>query len=128
MPDVVIWHNIGTDFAGRHLAMMDGYQEGHPLVPVYRYVAVGDPVSVANQAFHVFNVGDDPDFGTPDPDAQRYRALKNRSLSVGDVVQVGDTWLACALDGWTEVPAPEVIVREATTHGTTPLPREIKLG
>jgi hypothetical protein len=129
MKDVVIWHNIGTDYQGRHIGFSDGYRPGHPLVPVYGYqsAVAGEPEDVANHAFRVFNVGDDPDFGKPDPDAQRYRALGNRSLSKGDVVQVGPTWLACASRGWDRVSAPEWIARSAQTHGTAPLPREIEL-
>jgi hypothetical protein len=128
MPDVVIWHNIGTDVQGRLVGMVDGYQVGHPLVPVYRYQADGEPELVADQAYRLFNVGDDPDFGTPVMHAQRYRALGNRSLSKGDVVQVGDTWLACASRGWDQVPAPVVVAREASMHGTAPLPPEVTLG
>lgn len=129
MTDVVIWHNIGTDYQGRNVGFSDGYRPGHPLVPVYQYecTTAGEPEDVANDAFRVFNVGDDPAFGKPDPGAQRYRALGNRSLSKGDVVQVGQTWLACASRGWDRVSAPEWIARSAQTHGTAPLPREIVL-
>jgi hypothetical protein len=36
-----------------------------------------------------------PEFGTPDPRAVAYRKCGHRSLSVGDVVMIGDMALAC---------------------------------
>ncbi len=75
--------------------------------------------SIAAGAFEIFNVGDDPAFGEPDPRAVEYRKRGNRSLSVGDVVQVGDVWLACASAGWDVIEAPEWVVMD--THGSGPI-------
>ena len=32
---VTIWHNVARDQAGRHIALLDGYRPGDPLVPIY---------------------------------------------------------------------------------------------
>ena len=40
--------------------------------------------------------------------AQAYRERKLRSLSVGDVVRVGNRWFTVASAGWTEVKAAEL--------------------
>jgi hypothetical protein len=42
--------------------------------------------NAAEELFARYNVGDDPTFGTPHSDAIDYRAKRNRSLSVGDVL------------------------------------------
>jgi hypothetical protein len=122
---VTVWHNVVTDFVGHHIAMMDGYQVGHPLVPVFTYtVPVEDAINhatVIEEAFHLFNVGDDPTFGTPDERAVAYRARRNRSLSVGDVVQVATAWWACASGPWQQIDPPAFIARNVAVHGTTPL-------
>lgn len=64
---------------------------------------------VAEQAFFLFNVGDDPDFtnGQPDPRAVAYRKAGHRSLSVGDMVLVGETAVACGRFGWDIVALPD---------------------
>lgn len=83
-----------------------------------------EPKNVAAQAFHTFNVGDDPSFGTPQPEAVAYRAKRLRSLSEGDVVLVIDpdenrTFLACAKFGWDEV--PEADQRDAAPLEANPM-------
>lgn len=129
---ITVFHNVSTDEHGRLVGMLDGYQPGHALVPVAEYVRdVPDTTDfhelrkAAEEAYHVFNVGDDPDFGTPDERALVYRRRGNRSLSVGDVVRVdaglGDAYLACASVGWVTIPAPEFFAVECKRHGTTSL-------
>jgi hypothetical protein len=120
---VTVWHNIATDVAGRAIAAMDGYQPGHPLTPVAGWDVPADtsPLAALAETFAVLNVGDDPAFGTPDPRAQQYRARHNRSLSIGDVVQIGDTWVAVAREGFTTIPAPQYFALDARRPGTTPL-------
>ena len=120
---VTIWHNVAFDGQGRHVAMLDGYQPGDPVVRVFAYQA--DP-----------------------PGGRRRRSPKRRSPSstttpgtppartwpapttgagcgrcrVGDVVAAGDVLLAVGRPaGWEPVTGPltEVRTRE---HGTSPLP------
>ncbi|HEY0697395.1 MAG TPA: hypothetical protein VGD43_06255 [Micromonospora sp.] len=43
-----------------------------------------------SDVYRLFNVGHDPQFGTPDPRAVVYRERGNRSLSVGDVVALNE--------------------------------------
>lgn len=121
---VTIWHDVERDFQDRPLGMLDGYSPGHKVVAVFRYDEPDgtDPHEVANRAYHLFNVGDDPDYGVPDVRAVAYRAAENRSLSKGDIVQVDELWLACARSGWDRVEPPADALRVSTTHyGTTPL-------
>jgi len=119
---VTVWHNVAHDAEGRHIAMLDGYQPGDPMVCVFAYQA--DPAGrapeqIADEAFAIFN--DHP----PDPDgadlACAYYGRRLRSLSVGDLVVVGEVPLAVAKAGWTPVSGglTEVRTRE---HGTSPLP------
>lgn len=51
-----------------------------------------------DEAFQAFNVGTDADSVVA-----RYRAAGNRSLSVGDVVQIGEYKFRCDRIGWTDV-------------------------
>lgn len=124
MSTVRIYHNIALDRAGRHPGMLDGYVIGQPLVLVAQYDAdEGRMVSdTLTKAYDLFNIGDDPAFGTPDPRAVAYRAAGNRSLSVGDVVQVGGRWFACARRGWEFTAAPEWFApADIATYGSTGL-------
>ncbi len=120
---VVIFHNIATDFAGRNLGMVEGYDVGHPLVPVFRCAASDltestDSNLICEAAFHVFNVGDDPAMGQVSTAGVTYRRWKNRSLSVGDVVQIGDEFFSCQRQGWKVIPMPKWIVRSASAYGS----------
>jgi hypothetical protein len=116
---VTIWHNVALDGQGRHLAMLDGYQSGDPVVAVFAYQAdPGRPAEeIADEAFDTFN--DHP----RDPDgadlACAYYGRRLRSLSVGDLVGVGDTLLAVAPAGWDPVTGPLTEVR-TRQHGTSP--------
>jgi hypothetical protein len=83
--------------------------ERHELVRVFEYAA--DPEDVENDkvlegAFAEFNIGSGPV-------AQRYRANRLRSLSVGDVVKVGDQYWSVESAGWTERQESEVWVLPA---------------
>jgi hypothetical protein len=122
MITVTIWHNVAHDGEGCHSAMLDGYQDGDPVVRVFTYQAdpAGrPPEEIADEAFDTFN--DHP----RDPDgadlACAYYERRLRSLSVGDLVAVGEVPLAVAKAGWTPVNGglTEVRTRE---HGTNPLP------
>jgi hypothetical protein len=124
---VTIWHNVAHDGEGRHSAMLDGYQPGDPMVRVFTYQAhpAGrTPEEIADEAFDTFN--DHP----RDPDgadlACAYYGRRLRSLSVGDVVVVGEVGLAVGRVGWAPVCGGlnEVRVDE---HGTRPLPAPARL-
>jgi hypothetical protein len=68
-------------------------------------------------------VGHDPDFGIPDQRAVAYRQAGNRSLSVGDVVQVDAIWLAVdpiRFRQLTQVPTGIALGTEPV-HGSTPI-------
>jgi hypothetical protein len=122
MITVTIWHNVAHEAGqGRHIAMVDGYRPGDPMVCVFTYEAdpAGGPETVAEDAFGIFN-------GHPrrasDADlARAYYQRELRSLSKGDVVVVGEVPLAVASAGWVLVRGAlnEVCADE---HGTHPLP------
>ena len=124
---ITVFHNISSDGMGRH-AGFSGYQPGHALAPVARYTRPShDVFTLAEHAFMIFNVGDDPSFGEPNPLAVEYRSRKNRSLSVGDVVLVQtadqDTWLSCESFGFDRIDVPSWLVF-ASQYGTTSLDAE----
>ena len=80
-----------------------GYKEGHPLELAVEYQApldesktlTQDVQGILNLAFRELNI----DFPTTDW-ANEYRAKGMRSLSVGDVVVVGELAYACDRVGW----------------------------
>lgn len=118
---VTVYHNCARDDDGRPVAFLDGYQPDHAVTPVADLNVPGpaDRSDVLDRMYFLFNVGDDPDFGTPNAMAVEYRKRENRSLSIGDVVCVDDEWFACADSGWTPVARPQIT--HTTLHGTTPL-------
>ena len=121
-----VYHNVARDAAGRPLGMLDGYAPDHPvaLVAELHLPTTGDDLadvaSTLATVFHLFNVGDDPEFGTPDPRAVDYRLRGNRSLSVGDVVALGDQHFACARISWDPIDPPRI--EPISVPGTSPLP------
>lgn len=121
MITVTIWHNVADDEHGRPTAMLDGYRPGDPMVEVFTYQAdpAGGPEAVAEEAFGIFNghPRDARDTGL----ARAYYERELRSLSVGDVVSVGETRLAVAKAGWTPV-SDDLNETRADQDGTHPLP------
>lgn len=72
-------------------SFMRGYQPGDPMVRGGHFeVEAWGPIDACNKVWRLANVGDDPDFGTPDPQAVEYRENRQRSLSIGDIVVVGE--------------------------------------
>ena len=125
MITVTIWHNVAHDAERRHTAMTGGYQPGHPMVRVFAYQA--DPAGqapevIAEEAFAICNGHPDDAWG--EELSRRYYARELRSLSVGDVVAVGEAPLAVARAGWTPVRGG---LNEARTgeHATRPLPGHV---
>jgi hypothetical protein len=119
---VTIWHNVAFDGQGLHTAMLDGYQPGDPMVRVFAYQAdpAGrPPEEIADEAFDTFN--DHPRDAAGADLACAYYGRRLRSLSVGDIVAVGEVNLAVERAGWTPVTGPLAEVR-TSEHGTHPLP------
>jgi hypothetical protein len=123
---VTVYHNIARGPDERHINF-DGYQPGQPLVPVFAYDVelldggIPELLLIAETAFEAFNA--DPGLlPTRTRDlATRYRARSLRSLSVGDVLRLGDTALACDPVGFRQVPGDLNEVR-VSEHGTHPIP------
>jgi hypothetical protein len=122
---VKIWHNVRTDGEGRHPAFCDGYAPGDPLVCVFTYQTAprGRTLQqIADHAYAVFN-------GHPfDDEGERlvgqYYGRRLRSVSVGDVVSIGEAALAVARpSGWAPVRGTFTEVR-TDEHGTHPLPAD----
>ena len=102
--------------------MLDGYQPGDPVVRVFAYQASPgrSAEEIAEEAFAIFN--DHPGDAAGAELACAYYGRRLRSLSVGDVVAVGDVAAGGRRPaGWEPVTGPltEVRTRE---HGTSPLP------
>jgi hypothetical protein len=120
MITITIWHNVALDGQGRHTGMLNGYQPGDPVVRVFTYQAApaGTPEEIAEEAFGICN--DHPRDVHGEDLARRYYECELRSLSVGDVVAVGEAGLAVGRTGWTLVRGALNEVR-ASEHGTHPL-------
>lgn len=95
MPLVIVYFNMHSD----HFL---GYEHGHPLEKVFSYEAptTSGLFRLADEAFHAFNAPSELVLPVYRPVAEAYRAARLRSLSVGDVLRVGDSWLACAATSW----------------------------
>lgn len=88
----------------------NGYTPGDKMLLAAEYYAdasmlpnhdESQPNAILNQAFRELNI-DDPTTEW----AQQYREDRHRSLSVGDVVVVGESAYACARMGWQPVALP----------------------
>lgn len=143
---ITVYHNLSRDnWFGLNRTIVENkaiskgfdYQyipASHPLVKVFEYDQPDvelDPAKLLADIYRLFNVGDDPHFGTPSDLAKRYRSRRLRSLSVGDVVRIGDQAYSCESVGWQEraqdqldivagIDAQESVVRERYEIG----PRE----
>lgn len=67
----------------------------------------GKPLDVLERVFEQLNIGGDLVPAEPWTDA--YRAAGNRSLSVGDVVVVGEAAFAVGSYGWDAVPTGDLV-------------------
>jgi hypothetical protein len=120
----MIFHNVARDDEGRPVNF-DGYRPGAPLVRVFEYdhPHPGQPERIAEAAFFLFNV--DPGFMQPAEYeiGQRYRARQLRSLSVGDIVMVGQVALAVEPVGFRPVDGGQLNEVHEEHYGTVPLPK-----
>lgn len=119
---IQVLHNAARDEHGRNLGMLNGYTSGDPLIHVadLQVPASRDYRQTLEHTYTVLNVGDDPDFGPVDSGALQYRARRNRSLSIGDVLVLDGVGFAVASDGFVKVPlAPSQVRRDLTLHGST---------
>jgi hypothetical protein len=126
MITVTIWHNVTLDGQGHHTGMLKGYQPGDPVVRVFTYQAApaGSPEETAEEAFAICN-GHPRDARGEDL-ARRYYQRELRSLSVGDIVTVGEAPLAVGRPaGWEPVRGglTEVCTDEHGTHPLSSRPR-----
>lgn len=110
---VNVFLNVARDPLGRATGMLYGYRAGDELRHVFRLPLVGAELDMpdavlAERVFGLLNVGDDPAFGTPDDRALAYRLANLRSLSVGDVIELDNRWLAVAGRGFIPVEQPHI--------------------
>ena len=115
---ITVWHRQGLAPGTHHLdsdlldQFLRGYRPGDPIEAVYRYEhgttqhrTLADLRKLAEQAFRMFN--GQPQDTWEHAHTARYYAARNRSLSVGDVLVIGETALSCEVLGWdpTTIPA-----------------------
>jgi hypothetical protein len=118
---VSIWHNVTRDASGRPTGY-DGYSAGDEMVRVFTYDTAADGrdlTGIAGEAYAIGNTA--PGLaGQAAALAARYASRLLRSVSVGDVVAVGEAALAVARAGWLPLPGPFTPVHRAEP-GTRPL-------
>jgi hypothetical protein len=118
MTMITVWHNLDRDASlgvNRTLrADADSIQReyvkhSHALVAVASWEDTRDSHPDFDTYFRLFNVGaDETDAAALKLLVSDYRDRRNRSLSVGDVIQWGQEFWACDTDGWTQVPSSDL--------------------
>ena len=120
MLTVSIWHNVTRDPEGRH-AGFGGFTPGDQMVKVFTYdtpaTGAALPASPRTRS--------PPSTTPPASDeaaalARQYRQRRLRSLSVGDMVVVGETALTVASAGFAPLRGTFTPVR-VHEHGTHPI-------
>jgi hypothetical protein len=118
---ITIWHRQGLfdQAPGSYYVRPDtieqlfrGYVPGDRIKRVYEYThdtGLADltpdrVIDIVEQAFRMFN--GQPDGPWEHSHTQRYYDASNRSLSVGDVVAIGEVALSCEQHGWVFVTLP----------------------
>jgi hypothetical protein len=123
---VTVYHNVARDEHGRHINF-DGYQPGQPLVPVFSYEVelldggIPELLLIAEEAFASFNADSEVLAGRKLELALRYRRAQSRSLSVGDVLRIDDSILACDHVGFRTIPGGGLNEVRVSEHGTHPI-------
>lgn len=90
---VEVYLNETVDEDGRPTGFFMGYREGDTMRLAISYEDDGDDMEIAERAFKEFNIGSGPL-------AQEYRAGRNRSLSVGDLVKIDGVAYSVEPFGW----------------------------
>jgi hypothetical protein len=123
---VEVLHNVARDAEGRH-AGFDGYQPGHHVVKVFEFTAEQHRPDVWGLAELAFAIGQrEPDLLDRYLDKQvaaAYAALPLRSVSVGDLIKIGNLYLKCDPVGFTPVSGHrpvDVTAQHPGEHGTVP--------
>jgi hypothetical protein len=129
---VSVYHNVARDEQGR-MINFDGYEPGHPLVLVFEAeidLGTEDPLSVlVGEVWTACNLDPDQLTGRMATLAHAYRARRLRSLSVGDVLMVGDddrTVMRVDPVGFTPVNIDQVNVVTTGDHGTRPWSTDVR--
>lgn len=111
--NIMVYHNVSQDEKGRSVGMLDGFEINHSLtlVSVISSLEAPSVIDALERVYFLLNVGDDPEYGNPDPVSLLYRARGNRSLSVGDVIQIDSLWYAVGRYGWKEINPPYFLTK-----------------
>jgi hypothetical protein len=119
---VSIWHNVTRDAEGRHSGF-GGFTPGDQMVKVFTYdLPPGGTRDLTATAENAFAIGN----GAPGLDgraaglAARYARRMLRSVSVGDMVVVGETALTVCPAGFAPLRGTFTPVR-VREHGTHPI-------
>lgn len=104
---VSIWHNITRDADGRSTGY-DGYRAGDEMARVFTYDIPADGRDLARIAEDTYAIGNAAPglMGRAAALAARYAQRQLRSVSVGDVVVIGEAALTVARAGWLPLPGP----------------------
>jgi len=68
----------------------------------------GQPITALETVFEQLNIGGEPGYPA-EPWTTEYRSHRNRSLSTGDVVVLGENAYAVASFGWDHVPTADLL-------------------
>lgn len=113
MRQVTIYHNVSRDAGGMPTGY-GGYKPGDAVTPVFIYLApdmtegyADDPgLAEAEHAFTMFNADLEMQSGQDLTTARQYRALRLRSLSIGDLVTVDRGIYVCGRSGFQQTLVP----------------------
>lgn len=106
MNRITIFLNRATDAQGRHLGFF-GYEPDHQLEDVFTFDGESP-----DDAFRIGNGAPSEDNEYEERASAAYYALRNRSVSVGDVIRITEPmtgvsrWYACAPVGWDDIEVP----------------------
>lgn len=118
MAKVEIFHNVSKGQGGIPLGFF-GYEQGHELVKVFEFdVEVNEGTDVYQLAEVTFALGNGQA-----KESEDYYARRLRSVSVGDVIRVGEAWLSCDSSDWSLIKGHkprDITAEHQGEHGTNP--------